>query len=135
MVRMEKRSPDLPFDKKKGSITLRKVFDPIFSVAGSAVRYQDNNHHSPKKLEVVNPKMKETLKVNKYDRDYQVWKREPLSIELFSEKTFLQKLEYIPYNPVVAKLVALPEDYTYSSARFYETGLDEFNIITHYTGT
>lgn len=86
------------------------------------------------KLEAENPIMKENLKVNKYDRKYQVWKREPLSIELFNEKTFLQKLEYIHNNPVVAKLVALPEDYRYSSAKFYETGFDEFNMITHYTG-
>ena len=87
-----------------------------------------------KRLKVENPAMKETLKVNKYDRDYQVWKREPLSIELFNEKTFMQKLEYIHNNPVAAKLVALPEDYKYSSAKFYETGLDEFNIIRHYSG-
>ena len=86
------------------------------------------------KLEAENPIMKESLKVNKFDRNYQVWKREPLSIELFNEKTFLQKLEYIHNNPVVAKLVALPEDYRYSSAKFYETGFDEFNMITHYTG-
>ena len=87
-----------------------------------------------KKLETENPQLKENLKVNKYDRDYQVWKREPLSIELYNEKTFLQKPEYIHYNPVVAKLVALPEDYKYSSAKFYETGMDEFKMITHYTG-
>ena len=27
------------------------------------------------------------FKVNKYDRDYQIWKREPLSIELITEST------------------------------------------------
>ena len=90
--------------------------------------------HILKKLEKENPLVKEQLKVNKYDRDYQVWKREPLSIELYNEKALLQKLEYIHNNPVIAKLEALPEDYKYSSARFYETGFDEFNIVTHDTG-
>ena len=47
----------------------------------------------------------EAIKVNKYDRTYQVWKREPLSIELFSESVFLQKFDYIHENPVVAGLV------------------------------
>jgi putative transposase len=40
------------------------------------------------------------FKVNKYDREYQIWKREPLSIELITESVFIQKLEYIHYNPV-----------------------------------
>ena len=87
-----------------------------------------------KKLKQQNPKKFELLKVNKYDRAYQVWKREPLSIELFTEKVFQQKLEYIHQNAVVAGLVSHPEMYKYSSARFYETGIDEFNILTHYLG-
>ena len=55
-------------------------------------------------------------------------------MELFTEKVFLQKFEFIHNNPVVALLVIFPEDYKYSSAKFYKTGLDEFNVITHYTG-
>ena len=87
-----------------------------------------------KKLLKENPHQAEEHRVNKYDRAYQIWKREPLSIELFNQKTFLQKLEYIHYNPVAAGLVQLPEQYHYSSAKFYEQGIDDFNLITHYTG-
>ena len=76
----------------------------------------------------------DALKVNKYDRTYQVWKRTPQSLELFSEKTFLQKLEYIHENPVAAGVVNFAEEYKYSSAKSYLEGVDEFNIITHYTG-
>ena len=86
------------------------------------------------KLEVENPEIKEKLLVSKYDRRYRVWNREPLSIELFNEKTFLQKLEYIHNNPVAAQLAIFPENYKYSSAAFYATGVDEFKIITHYQG-
>ena len=74
------------------------------------------------------------FKVNKYDREYQIWKREPLGIELISEDLFKQKLEYIHYNPVKAGICEKPEDYYYSSARFYLDGLDSFKMITHFTG-
>jgi len=32
------------------------------------------------------------------------------------------------------KLVQYPEEYRYSSARFYEKGVDEFGLMTHYAG-
>ena len=74
------------------------------------------------------------FKVNKYDREYQIWKREPLSIELISEDLFKQKLEYIHYNPVTAGFCELPEDYHYSSAKFYQDGTNGFGMLKHYTG-
>ena len=40
--------------------------------------------------------------VNKMDRIYQIWKREPLSVELSSEAVFSQKLEYIPVRQASA---------------------------------
>lgn len=89
---------------------------------------------SKKKLQAENPAALEELKVNKYDRTYQIWKREPLSVELFTEKAFMQKLHYIHQNPVAAGLVSFAEEYKYSSAKFYELGSDEFNFITHYSG-
>lgn len=74
------------------------------------------------------------FKVNKYDREYQIWKREPLSVELLNEPMFRQKLEYIHYNPVKAGLSTLPEDYHYSSARFYHDGTNSFGMLKHYSG-
>jgi putative transposase len=76
----------------------------------------------------------ETYKVNKHDRLYQIWKRESLSIELRTHAVFMQKLEYIHYNPVKAGLTANPEDYFYSSAKFYTNSVDEFSMLTHYLG-
>lgn len=73
-------------------------------------------------------------KVNKYDREYQFWKREALSIELISAAVFEQKINYIHFNPVVARLCSNPEDYYYSSARFYYDGTDHFRMLTHYSG-
>jgi len=87
-----------------------------------------------KKISEEQPHLLQRFKVNKYDREYQIWKRAPLSIELFTEKVFHQKMEYIHNNPVAAQIVNYPEEYKYSSARFYQTGSDEFNLITHYMG-
>lgn len=61
-------------------------------------------------------------------------KRKPLSVELSSEKVFLQKLEYIHYNPVKAGICIYPEDYYFSSALFYENAVDHFDMLTHYMG-
>ena len=80
------------------------------------------------------PDLIEKCKVNKRDREYQIWKREPLGIDLFTEAVFIQKLNYIHNNPVAAGLCKLPEDYYYSSALFYEQGIDHFNMLTHYKG-
>lgn len=66
------------------------------------------------------------------DREYQFWKRNPLSIDLWTKEVFIQKIEYIHNNPVVAGLCIYPEDYKYSSAKFYTTDEDEFSIITHW---
>ena len=74
------------------------------------------------------------FKVNKYDREYQIWKREPLSVELITEAVFIQKLEYIHYNPVRAGLCSVPEDYYYSSAKFYFDGTNSFGMLTHFSG-
>jgi putative transposase len=78
--------------------------------------------------------MLDTFKVNKYDREYQIWKREPLSIELLNESMLKQKLEYIHYNPVRAGLCNVAEDYYYSSARFYYDGTNSFGMLKHYSG-
>ncbi len=71
-------------------------------------------------------------KVDKGDREFQIWKREPLSIELYSENVYYHKFDYIHYNPVKAGLCVFPEDYFYSSAYFHQYGIDRFNILTHY---
>ncbi|HZG71957.1 MAG TPA: hypothetical protein VEY51_10535 [Chondromyces sp.] len=74
------------------------------------------------------------LKVNARDREHQLWERNSLSIDLFTEEVLRQKLNYIHNNPLQPKwkLSATPEAYYYSSAAFYETGISGFNFLTHY---
>jgi putative transposase len=44
-------------------------------------------------LQKDNPALLEKCKVNKADRKYQVWKRDSLGIELFTEAVFNQKID------------------------------------------
>ena len=74
------------------------------------------------------------LFVGAKDRKHQVWERNALSIPVFSEKFFMQKLDYIHYNPVKAGLCEYPEDYRYSSAKFYYRSMKTFDFLVHYEG-
>lgn len=77
----------------------------------------------------------EELYVGLKDRTFQVWKRNSMSIDLVHEWFFMQKLDYLHNNPCQQqwKLASLPEDYKYSSAKFYEIGEDEFGFLTHHS--
>ena len=68
-----------------------------------------------------NQRLLEEFRVSAKDRTFQIWERNSLSIDLYNEEVYLQKENYIHYNPVKAGLCSLPEEYHYSSARYYET--------------
>ncbi len=106
--------------------------NPNESPAGSLGKF---TAHAFKKYLIENQSLLlDEYESAKKDRDYQFWKRDPLAIPMDNEKIFLQKLDYIHANPTVAKwnLVSLPAHYRWSSAKFYETGEDEFGILKHY---
>ena len=74
------------------------------------------------------------LLVSAKDRKYQVWERNSLSIPLWSDKVFWQKLRYIHRNPVKAELCEHEEDYKYSSARFYSMAERHWDFLVHCDG-
>ena len=84
-----------------------------------------------KEMLTSNPAQIEELFVNAKDRKYQIWERNPLSVEIWSEKVFLEKLKYIHENPVRAGICKWPDDYKYSSALFYKFGKDNWGFLTH----
>ncbi|MGV3588964.1 MAG: transposase [Adhaeribacter sp.] len=87
-------------------------------------------------LQQNHPAVLERFRVKVKDRSYQIWEHRPLSVPLWSTKVLEQKLDYIHRNPVQEKwqLADLPENYYYSSARFYLLNVDEWGFITHYAG-
>ncbi len=84
-----------------------------------------------KDLTESNPELLEKFRTDQADRKYQFWERKALSIELRSKSVFDQKLNYIHQNPVRAGLCLLADQYEYSSAGFYQTGVDVFGFLTH----
>lgn len=93
-------------------------------------------HRFLKKLKAENEILLNDFRVNiKKHRDHQFWQRNALPIELYTEKVFFQKMNYIHRNPVCGKykLASDPLVYKYSSARFCETGIDEFGFFTHWS--
>jgi putative transposase len=85
-------------------------------------------------LQEHNPTLLEGFKVEAKDRLYQIWERNPLTVDLFSPKVFHQKIDYVHFNAVRAGQCINAENYYYSSAKFYTTGVDVFNMLTHYDG-
>jgi len=65
------------------------------------------------------------------DRKFHFWERRPYRARTLTRAVLEQKIDYIHYNPVKAGLCMLPEDYLFSSARFYYQK-SENPIITHY---
>ena len=65
----------------------------------------------------------------KRNQQYKVW-QDGYHAEVVTSNNFIkQKINYIHSNPVKDKIVALPEDYLYSSARNYAVLENELDII------
>jgi REP element-mobilizing transposase RayT len=68
-------------------------------------------------------------KFNNRIKDYKVWQDGYHAIECFNHHILAQKLDYIHNNPVKAEIVALPEEYLYSSAKNYLNEKGLLNVI------
>ena len=83
-------------------------------------------------LELHHPKVLKLFCSTQKDRSYHFWKRRPLSIDLYTPAVFEQKIDYIHNNPVTAGLCEFPEQYHFSSAKYYYNSIDEWEMLTHY---
>ncbi|RPI12365.1 MAG: transposase [Ignavibacteriae bacterium] len=85
-------------------------------------------------LESNHPDNLREFYVGAKDRKYQFWERNPLSVELYSQKVIEQKINYIHFNPISEKwkLCKYITDYKYSSASFYWMESEEWDFLTHY---
>ena len=91
-------------------------------------------HQFRRYLMVNNPTKLIKYSSQKMDRTYQFWKRDALAIPLTTDEILIQKLDYVHDNPIKERwnLCEYPESYRWSSASFYQTGVDEFGILTHF---
>ena len=90
-------------------------------------------HEFKKYLRVNNPEFLDLFAVEAENKKYEFWQRDSLAFELTRRKTALQKLNYIHNNPLAERwqLCNDPVTYFYSSAKFYETGIDDFGFLKH----
>jgi putative transposase len=83
-------------------------------------------------LKILKAESKSYLyEVNAANKKHELWQRDSLGIEIYTVKVATQKLDYIHNNPVNGKWQLAKDylNYHYSSARFYETGIDEFGFL------
>lgn len=71
--------------------------------------------------------------VNKTNKKHEIWERDSLDVEVYSREVAKQKLNYIHFNPVTGKWKFAKDDlnYYFSSAKFYETGVDDFGFLNN----
>ena len=78
------------------------------------------------------PEFLAKFEVNAANKEHNFWQRDSHAFQLFTKKMADQKLKYIHDNPLSGKweLCEYPEQYCFSSAGFYETGIDKFGFLT-----
>ena len=91
-------------------------------------------HEIVKNLKKEHKNVLTQFKVDESERKFRIWQRDPLAIIMDDRKKVEQKIDYIHNNPLQERwnLAATPESYKWSSAKYYESGRDEFGFITHY---
>ena len=85
-------------------------------------------------LGITHPKVLIHFKVEERERDYRIWKRDPLAVKILSREMAEQKLDYIHFNPLQShwNLCSDPLEYRFSSISFYESNSSEFTFLTDY---
>ncbi|MES2647642.1 MAG: transposase [Bacteroidota bacterium] len=101
------------------------------SPQGSLLKF--TAHQFRKILYNTNQEALKAYEVVANNKSHEFWQRDSLAVLLYNRPFLLQKITYIHNNPVAKhwQLSESPEAYRFSSASFYETGIDEFGILTH----
>ena len=88
-------------------------------------------HEFLKKLKIAG--QSKMYELNATNKKHELWQRDSLGVEIYSKAVAVQKLNYINFNPVSGKWKLSKDDqnYHYTSARFYEMGLDEFGFLNN----
>jgi REP element-mobilizing transposase RayT len=79
-----------------------------------------------------NPKELDNYISTQKDRDYHFWEHRAYTATMYNRKVASQKIDYMHHNPVKAELCDSPEQYVYSSYRFYELNENTPEFLTHY---
>ncbi|MEO6833431.1 MAG: transposase [Chitinophagaceae bacterium] len=69
--------------------------------------------------------------IKRHNKAYEFWQRDSLAVILISKPVALQKLNYIHNNLLTERwqVAANAAEYKYSSAHYYQTGIDNFGFL------
>ncbi len=83
------------------------------------------------KRKVTQKGLERQFKVKVANKKYQIWKRDSIAHELISRRIIYKKLNQMHANTVIEKgqLTDVDINYFFSSARYYETGSDDFGFV------
>ena len=73
------------------------------------------------------------FKSTQSDRAYHFWERRNYVATMNDRRVLLQKLDYIHNNPIRVGLCSTPEDYLFSSVRFYLDKPNQWDFLTHFS--
>ncbi|MGN6532883.1 MAG: transposase [Ginsengibacter sp.] len=92
-----------------------KISDGIERKNVQGALFSFTAHEFKKLLKKNNTGLLDEHFVNKLDRQYQFWQREPMVKECWTKKFFQQKFNYTHFNPCQShwNLAEKPEDYKY----------------------
>lgn len=81
----------------------------------------------------TNPAVLETYQSSASNKTHEFWQPDSQAFPLYSQSIINQKIDYIHNNPVSGKWQLAPtaDAYRFSSASFYQSGVDEFGFLTH----
>lgn len=100
-----------------GKIELSSILQSFKShTAKQFLQYIQNTSNPESRREWLINHFKFNARKNKTNSEHQVWQRDNHPIILYSPPVIRQKLSYIHFNPVQAKIVARPEHFCFSSA-------------------
>ena len=103
------------------------------SPQGSLLKF--TAHRFKKILFQSQPDILRMYEVNASNKTYEFWQRDSLALPVYSRPFLLEKIVYIHNNPVAKhwRLATEPATYRFSSASFFENGIDEFGILSPIT--
>jgi len=84
------------------------------------------NQHQPRcRTLLARLRLPSTVHSDSYHR---LWQRRYVPFNVFTEKKYIEKLDYMHSNPVKGRLVNSPDQWTWSSFRFYY--LNDSSVLT-----
>jgi hypothetical protein len=96
--------------------------------------YEIHRTSTPGNTKTKSPEILKQYAVDWHSRKFNFWQPKPDWFLLNQLPAIEQKLNYIHLNPMRGKwsLVSDPTEYYYSSCRFYEKGINDFDFLEDY---